>query len=661
MQKADPRKIFCLLLAGFLFFAASSFAAEAENGEIQIRKVRFVGLKMIKKKAVTANLVVQIPPVWKFWESGSTATRQEIEEDTLRIKQYYQSQGYYQASVTHSLTPVGPETSPPTGPIPDASPDPTKDRSPEQVTLGKIDASPVPVYDVTFHIEEGLPVMVRGITIHGLPETTTINDATLKAGMPLKAGRRFISEDYEQAKILTRKALGNQGYPFAKVAGRAVVDLNDNRADITFDIAHGERYLFGDIRVSGHEDFVRETVIRRAVSIVRGDQYSAQAMDDSRANLFDLTIFKTAVIKAGEPDKENHTLPIDITVKPRKKQSVKFGVGYGTDDGLRLQGAWSYRNLTGHADRLSFRARRSDITENIYGEYLFPYFLSARNDLGTTAGYEREQRDYYTLNRTVSETFLYHKLRPNWLVSTGYKLEANRPENIEATDSDTVIDPRDTENFLVSSAIFSVARNTVDDVLHSTKGSVITFSIENASGYLGSETDYLRPGLEAKGFVPLPWEMVLAGRADFQSIQKAENTDYIPISKQFFMGGSKSVRGYGYEKMGVIDENDAVVDISGLSSFMANLELRFPVYEDLGGVVFLDSGVLSRDSFRADLGNLRYAAGVGLRYYTIIGPVQLDFGYKLNPAKRAVSDDPLLVSLANKDRWYLHFNIGQTF
>lgn len=644
MQKPDAgRKIMSLALAGVLFFAASLIAMAADNGGMQIRKLRFVGIEAIKKKEMAATLAIQAPPVWKVWADRPTATRQEVEEDALRIKQYYQSQGYYEAVVTHTVTPIGPETSP------DSSKKPHAEKQIQKV-------------DVTFHIKEGPPVLIREITIHGLSLKTATDEAAIKSQIPLETGKPFIAEDYEQAKILARKALGNEGYPFATVTGRATVDLNDNRADITLNIQPGERYVFGDIRVSGHEAFVKEEVIRRAVVISRGEPYSSKAMDESRANLFDLTIFKTAVIKAGEPDEENKTLPVDIVVKPRKKQSVKFGVGYGTDDGLRLQGAWAYRNLTGRADRLSVRARRSDIMENIYGEYLFPYFLSSRNDLATTAGYEREERDYYTLNKTVSETFLYHKLKPpHWLISAGYKLEANRPENIQAADSGTVIDPRDTESFLVSSANYAVERSTVDDVLHSTKGSVVRLSLENAAGYLGSEVTYLRPGLEAKAFVPLPWRMVLAVRADFQTIKKAEDTDYIPISKQFFMGGSKSVRGYGYEKMGVIDHNDAVVDISGLSSFMANVELRFPVYKDLGGVTFLDSGALSRDSFHADLSNLRYAAGLGLRYYTIIGPVQLDFGYKLNPAKRAISDDPLLISLANKDRWYLHFNIGQTF
>ncbi|RJP85293.1 MAG: hypothetical protein C4518_16880 [Desulfobacteraceae bacterium] len=631
LQKADVLKALCLLLAGFLFLVVPSYSFATGKEEIQVRRIHFDGITPFEINSLAASLVVQTPPFWKFWEPNPSTTPQEVEEDSLRVKHYYQSQGYYQATVEYTLTPVDP------------------------------DKPTVPVYDVTYHIKEGLPVLIRGITIHGLSEIKTLDETALKAQLPLAAGNRFIVDDYEQSKILARKTLGNQGYPFASVKGRASVDLNDNRADITFDIEPGQRYHFGDIRVSGHEDFVREKVIRQAVTIAQGEQYSAKALDESRANLFDLTIFKTAAIKTGEPDPENKTLPVDIVVKPRKKQSVKFGVGYGTDDGLRLQGVWTYRNLTGYADRLSVRARRSDILENIYGEYQFPFFLSARNDLVTTAGYEHKEEDYYTLDKTASETVIYHKLKLHWLTSVGYKLEANRPKDVRATDPDSVTDPRDTESFRVSSVNFSIQRSTVDDVLRSTKGSVINLSLEDATLYLGTEVSYLSPRLEAKAFAPLPWKMVLAGRVDFQTIQKIEGTDYIPISKQFFMGGSKSVRGYGYEKMGVVNTDDTVIDTSGQSSFLANLELRFPIYEELGGVVFLDSGVLSQDTFQADIGNLRYAAGTGLRYYTIIGPVQLDFGYKLNPAKRAINDAPDLVSLANKDRWYLHFNIGQTF
>ena len=145
--------------------------------------------------------------------------------------------------------------------------------------------------------------------------------------------------------------------------------------------------------------------------------------------------------------------------------------------------------------------------------------------------------------------------------------------------------------------------------------------------------NYIRPGIETAIYIPIFWDMVLAGRMDFATIQKSEDTDYIPISKQFFLGGSKSVRGYGFEKLGVINKNDVIEDVSGLSAFVSNIELRFPIYKEFGGVVFLDTGALNEDSFNVDLSSLRYTCGVGIRYKTIIGPIQVDFGYQLNPAK----------------------------
>jgi outer membrane translocation and assembly module TamA len=78
-------------------------------------------------------------------------------------------------------------------------------------------------------------------------------------------------------------------------------------------------------------------------------------------------------------------------------------------------------------------------------------------------------------------------------------------------------------------------------------------------------------------------------------------------------------------------------------------------------VVFLDAGALDPDSYRMDLKSLRFSTGLGLRYHTIIGPIQLDFGYQLNPVESTASDDPLLTNLLDEDRWYIHFNIGQTF
>lgn len=652
LKRFEIAGIFFLLILIICLIPGWSKAAGPRNFEIKVQNVRFKGVEAVNKKALAELLTARVPVFWKFWEPHPVIHTKDLEDDLLRIKQYYQTQGYYQVTAEYEIEAIDPEDAP-SADIVDKTVPAGGGSSPED--------DHIPGYEIRFHINEGPPVIIRNISIQCMCELETLSEDTIRAVLSLQPGVVFKTGAYEQSKTAVRKLLGNRSYPFAKVRGSATVDLNDNSADIDFAIEPGECYHFGEIRIKGHEDHVREKVIRRAITFTSGEKYTERKLDESHRNLFDLNIFKTALIQPGVPDEGSNRVPVDIQVKPRKKRNIKLGVGYGTDDGLRLQAAWGDRNMTGWADRLTLSARRSDILENIYAEYLVPYFMSARNNLVSNAGYKREEKDYYTLHQTGTELNFYRKLENNWFSSIGYMLESNRPENVRVEDADGLADPRDTEDYLVSSVKFHIEHNTIDDVLYSQRGTAVGLTIENASDYLGSEISYIRPGVDARVFVPLSWNMVLALRTDFKTIQKSGDTDYIPISKQFFLGGSKSVRGYGFEKLGVIDENDVIRDVSGLSSFTGNLELRFPIYNDFGGVAFLDAGALNDDSFRMDFRSLRYTAGLGLRYRTIIGPIQLDFGYQLNPAESAATDDADLVDLLEKDRWYLHFNIGQTF
>ncbi len=60
-----------------------------------------------------------------------------------------------------------------------------------------------------------------------------------------------------------------------------------------------------------------------------------------------------------------------------------------------------------------------------------------------------------------------------------------------------------------------------------------------------------------------------------------------------------------------------------------NLELRFPLLGEFGGVLFQDVGILSGDNF-ADFKaeNLLAGTGFGFRYNTPIGPLRFDIGWK---------------------------------
>ncbi len=80
-----------------------------------------------------------------------------------------------------------------------------------------------------------------------------------------------------------------------------------------------------------------------------------------------------------------------------------------------------------------------------------------------------------------------------------------------------------------------------------------------------------------------------------------------------------------------------------------SLEARIPIYKEIRGVTFLDFGNVFFNIPDFNLGQLKYAAGVGLRYMTPVGPVGVDIGIPLNPIS------------GHKDNYHINFSIGQAF
>ena len=65
-----------------------------------------------------------------------------------------------------------------------------------------------------------------------------------------------------------------------------------------------------------------------------------------------------------------------------------------------------------------------------------------------------------------------------------------------------------------------------------------------------------------------------------------------------------------------------------------NFELIFPLLKNAGmkGVVFFDTGNAWNNTY--DLGDMRKTAGAGIRWYSPVGPLRLEWGYVLDPKPR---------------------------
>ena len=119
----------------------------------------------------------------------------------------------------------------------------------------------------------------------------------------------------------------------------------------------------------------------------------------------------------------------------------------------------------------------------------------------------------------------------------------------------------------------------------------------------------------------------------------------VPPSERFFAGGDTTVRGFERDRLGDRCNGDP---LGGEGLFILNEELRFPIYNIIGGVLFYDTGNVYRTLHDYSLADLRHVAGAGLRLATPIGPFRLEYGAILD---RKAGEPP----------GEFFFSIGQAF
>jgi translocation and assembly module TamA len=158
----------------------------------------------------------------------------------------------------------------------------------------------------------------------------------------------------------------------------------------------------------------------------------------------------------------------------------------------------------------------------------------------------------------------------------------------------------------------------------------------------GGRFTYARAQIDASAYHPVSDSIVLAGRIRLGTIFGTSAFDVAP-SRRFYSGGGGSVRGYGYQQLGPKDVDGDPIGGRGLAEFGAEARIRLKQFGGNFGIVpFFDGGSLTTKSLPT-LGNMRYAAGLGARYYSSFGPIRIDVGVPLNRQK---GDGPVAVTVS---------------
>ena len=333
---------------------------------------------------------------------------------------------------------------------------------------------------------------------------------------------------------------------------------------------------------------------------------------------------------ADDPDIEV-VWPLEVRVAERSPRTFGVGVGYGTEDQFRARVDWTHRNFLGNARRLELTGKYSALQGG--GEmalqqpwFLYPWIesqLSAELRLSAI----RETPRAYAANRFREQ------LEFDRYLGSGFDLrfgQAFEWADVTSQKVDEDLDVDLPEKVRLHTLPFGLRYSNLDDPIVPTLGTWLDFGVEPSFKAIGSEVDYVKLVAEARGFVPVG-PLVLASRYRIGTLERfgGASAEDVPKFKRFYAGGSTSVRGFGYQKLGPRDDDGN--PLGGLSWMEGSVELRFPIWRDLSGVAFSDAGQVNLRASDWRTHDIFYSSGAGLRLATPVGPIRFDAARIYNP------------------------------
>nr|WP_235587853.1 BamA/TamA family outer membrane protein [Sphingopyxis sp. H115] len=468
-------------------------------------------------------------------------------------------------------------------------------------------------------VKPGQRYTLADIIIDAAP---TIPPNLIADNFPLSVGEPIVAQRIQGAEAAIALKLPEEGYPFANVGQRDIL-LDGATGDgvYTLPIDIGKRSRFGGIETTGDLAFDAEHVEVLA-RFKRGDLYDSRKVDDLRQALVATGLFATV---AAEPQPTGESagdgteyVTMLVTQQAGPPRTIAASAGYGTGEGLRIEGSWTHRNFLPPEGALIFRGVAGTQEQGV-GATL-RRSNAGRRDRTFELVTEVTRSTYDAFNAITGRVGarVSYDSTPIWqkkfTYAYGAELIATRED-----DYDFVAGDRSYDFYTILGLTGQVGMDRTDSLLDPTKGFRVTALIQPEGSLAGRFSPYARARLDVSGYYPVTDSIVLAGRVRVGSILGAARERLAP-SRRFYAGGGGSVRGFGYQELGPKDPNND--PIGGRSVNEAAFEARYR-FGNFGVVGFVDAGQVYRGS-TPDFSNLRFGAGIGARYYTNFGPMRFD-------------------------------------
>jgi translocation and assembly module TamA len=468
-----------------------------------------------------------------------------------------------------------------------------------------------------FDVQTGEPVRLRNVNINIDGEAN--DDArylTLAANNRPAPGDILHHGRYEQYKSsLLRAAIGRGFFEAEFSRSEIVVERAAKVADLNLRLTSGPRYHFGQVQFEG--GFLRDDLLHGYTDIQPGDPYDASAINEMYEVLSGSSYFKTVTIDTDPVDEDSKTVPVIVSLTPGTRRIYSIGAGYATDTGPQARLGYSNRRRNDKGHQLESRLYWSSVNSELSASYRWPHGDPRHDWVSVVTGVQHEDTETSDSDKYKIGINRSRSLSPTWLQTHYIDYEF---EKFKVGDQDT------SSKLLIFGMNYESAIGR--ELIRVDNGRHWNVDIRGAADSLGSDTSFVQLRARAKYIHSFGVRTRVLLRANLGVTAKDEFED-LPASVRFFAGGDRSVRGYEYESLGPTDSNGLV--IGGSNILDGSLEFDFALTERWSIATFVDSG----SAFNGTDVDFSTGAGLGVRWYSPIGPVRLDLAHPFdNPDQK---------------------------
>lgn len=485
-----------------------------------------------------------------------------------------------------------------------------------------------------FSVDPGPPVLIAQVDLKFTGDITKQNSddlpnmQQLRKNWSLKSEMQFRQEDWNQAKRSLLTAMLIDRYPNASISdSSATINTESNKADLIVEIDSGPAIHFGTVSIEGLKRYPA-SIVENLNPIKPGSPYSQSQLLTFQARLLESSYFKgaevTADTKTTNADGSPMTsVPIKVVVDENKSIKMGIGAGFSTNTGARTQLTVDDLNLFNRSWRLSSSLKLEQKSQSLSGLIRLPITKSGYRD-SINASIDRTSIEGETTISTQTG------IKRAW---GGRKREQYVGASLLAEQVD--LDGAESSSNYAATLAYGITLRRTNNLLNPTRGYLLNVQFAGAPLAQLSNGVFLQSYVKAQGYYPISPSTQLIARAEVGMVNGKNSA---PEAFLFRAGGDQSVRGYGYQSLG-ITKGDAIVGGRYLAT--ASLEVVQWLTDDWGAAIFMDIG--NAANTMQDLKPV-YGYGLGARWKSPVGPIGADIAYG-----------------QDTDEYRIHFNIGVAF